>query len=114
MKSEILKIRNPYALLDKNYTYALRGLAMLLIIFHHVYCHTTLCHDYIPHFFCRVLGFGGFLGTGIFFLLSGYGIYFSLKKNDIVSFAWLYKNLLKLLKPFIFALIIIQLLKWGG
>lgn len=44
----------------------------------------------------------GFLATGVFFFLSGFGLYYSLSRNSPLSFDYLYKHLKKLFKPFIF------------
>lgn len=72
---------------------------MLMIIIHHIvlvwggpsYMHFTMTW--------------GVLGTGMFFLLSGFGLFLSLSKKNDLSFHWLLEKTVKLIGPFIFAFV---------
>ena len=85
--------------------YAIRGIAMLTIIFAHAmneyefYSSTTSVILLIPMF--------GTLGSSLFFFMSGYGIYCSLyKKKDNSNISNLLKHLKKIITPIIIVYII--------
>ena len=87
---------------DKQDTYSLRGLCIILIIFHHLYQNTYYHYGVpYPHLAIIVLDSIGYLSTAVFFLLSGYGLSFSINKNGI-SYRYVLTHLLKLLLPFVF------------
>ncbi len=75
-------------------TASLRGLAMICILFHHVY---NKVGGSSP-----ILGSLGYIVTGLFFFISGYGNTLSLKKVEI-KLSWLYKKIIKLYIPFLIA-----------
>lgn len=87
---------------------------MLLILFHHIY--VKLVHEMgitIPYV-GQILGPGGYLGTGLFFFLSGYGLYHSLSRQRHLSIAYLYKRVIKMLSVFVFAFILSLILHSGA
>lgn len=67
---------------------------MLMIVIHHVF----LLWGAKNH----ITTSWGFLGTGMFFLLSGYGLYVSLE-NKKLEFSWIVQKSKKMLFPFTFA-----------
>ncbi len=107
-------IRKPKNLLfQKEDTYPLRGVAMLMIIFHHIW--QVICReDFDPSPFLTRFFFSpaGSLGTGLFFLVSGYGMFISLTHQHSLNFNYLLPRLWKLIKPFIscFILFIVAIL----
>lgn len=44
----------------------------------------------------------GFLATGVFFFLSGFGIYCSIQRNCPLTYSWFYKQMRKMILPFLF------------
>lgn len=92
-------------LLQKEDTYALRGLCMLLIIVHHTYlCAVEDSSCYTPEWL-DAAGAGwtwGYAPTGIFLFLSGYGMFFSLLRNHPLHFSYLGNKLVKIIKPWLF------------
>lgn len=96
MNWSILPPPPPRRLMEKNDTYSLRGVCMLMIMIHHVY--KCLVVDF--NFPSNMIDlFWGDLGTGVFFFISGYGLYYSLTKQCAMP-KTLFKNLKKLLIPF--------------
>lgn len=77
----------------KDSTSSLRGLAMLGIILHHI--HNELQYGSF------LLSSVGYLSTGLFFFISGYGNSLSLKKTHHVTFSWLKKRIQKIYIPFL-------------
>ncbi len=77
---------------DRDTTATFRGLAMLGIIIHHI--HNKLGYN------SQVLLPMGYLATGLFFFISGYGNTLSINKQDSVKVNWLYNKLLKIYVPF--------------
>ena len=77
--------------MDPSDTYALRGVCMLMIMFHHLMKNAVdpIC-----------TGIWGDLGTAVFFMLSGWGLCSSMEKQEHVSVSYLVKNIKKLLVPF--------------
>lgn len=80
-----------HGLLEKDDSYALRGVCMIMIIVHHTYlsaidmpaCQTD---NWLS---CLDIGWSwGYDGTGVFFFLSGFGMFFSLLRNRPVSKAY--------------------------
>ena len=61
-------------LFQKESTYSLRGLCMILIVLHHIYQYTASRYGVsYPLPLVIILQSLGYLSTGVFFLLSGYG-----------------------------------------
>ena len=64
---------------------------MILIVLHHIYQYTASRYGVsYPLPLVIILQSLGYLSTGVFFLLSGYGLTFSIKKNEPMS--WHYIN----------------------
>ena len=95
---------NTHNLLEKNDTYALRGVCMIMIIVHHTYlsaidlpqCHTDS--------WLRFLDIGwswGYDGTGVFLFLSGFGMFFSLLRNRPICKTYIKNKVVKLFIPFL-------------
>ncbi len=80
---------------NKGTTASLRGIAMLLIIIHHM--HSRLSGT------SPVLKDGGYLAVGLYFFISGYGNSLSLSKRSKINFKWLIDKLIKLYIPFLVA-----------
>lgn len=74
-------------------TNSIKGLAMIGIILHHI--RNSLGASSF------LLGAAGYIGTGIFFFISGYGNELSLVKFSNVSAKWLGKKIKKIYFPFI-------------
>lgn len=85
------KLLNTRPLMDLQDTYALRGVCMLMIMFHHLMKNAVdpIC-----------TGIWGDLGTAVFFILSGWGLCSSMEKHEHVGASYLVKNIRKLLVPF--------------
>lgn len=89
-------------LFEKEDTYSLRGLCMLMIIVHHLYQWTASRYGvHYPLPASIVLQTMGNLGSAVFFLLSGYGLSFSLWKKEITAKDSL-RRLSKLYLPFVY------------
>ena len=91
-------------LLNKADTYSLRGICMIMIITGHIYLSAIApggCG--IRPTALNLLSFGnwGYWGTGIFFFLSGFGMFFSLQRHMPLKKDYLGKKLLKLIEPFL-------------
>ena len=94
-------------LFQKESTYSLRGICMLLIVLHHIYQYTASRYGVTyPMPLAIILQSLGYLATGVFFLLSGYGLTFSMKRSEPISLSYSVKQLLKIYKPFLFIWII--------
>lgn len=94
--------------LDYNRTFCLKGLCMIMIIFHHCYTHGIWFEFYL---FDRLLQpvQWGYLGTGCFFFLSGFGLFVSCSKKfkfTPMPIEWFWSKMQKLLIPFIAAFIV--------
>ena len=116
-----MKIQRYTEFCSKNNTYEVRGLCMLLILFHHIYVQMIQMGYSIPYVGI-LLSPGGFLGTGLFFFMSGYGLYHSMAFKEIISASYLWKRLLKMWSVFIVAYILAvipmvlnhEIFFWGG
>ena len=75
---------------------------MLMIIFHHSYNwgFTDLGGRLLVNKLYSVSHWG-YLATGVFFFLSGFGLYYSITKKGLQR-DWLIKHMKKMFKPFIF------------
>lgn len=90
------------ALFEKENTYSLRGLCMLMIIVHHLYQWTASRYGvHYPLPASIILQIMGNWGSSAFFLLSGYGLSLSLWKKKITAKDSL-RRLSKLYLPFAF------------
>lgn len=103
---------------DKNNTYEVRGLCMLLILFHHIYVQLVGMDLNIPYI-GMILAPGGYLGTGLFFFMSGYGLYCSMSSKKELPFSYLWQRLYKMISVFVigYVLAIIPLIathEFGG
>lgn len=86
---------------DRSQTYSLWGIAMLMIIFQHIYVQMGA----EPKLFLPMAGLG-YVGTGFFFFLSGFGLFVSLKSKTNIGKIWLWSKSKKLLIPFFFAYVL--------
>ena len=94
--------KNGYELLTK-YRSAVMGVATLFIFYFHAWTPLTLepqesrvfIISFIEHF-CKLTGF---LGVDIFFLLSGIGLTFAIKKQSIPKFY--YRRIRRIILPFV-------------
>lgn len=90
-------------LFEKDDTYSLRGVCMILIIIHHLFQKYTLVYDYsVNPIIYIILKNIGYLSTSVFFLLSGYGLFLSLNKHEPLSAKYVVTHIFRLLLPFIF------------
>ena len=91
-------------LFEKESTYSLRGICMLMIIA----SHTTVNSDDSLYSILQFLLFDywGAFGTGLFFLLSGYGMFLSLQKAKEITTNYLLNKLRKLFLPFFYTWVI--------
>lgn len=80
---------------NRDTTATLRGLAMLGIILHHIHNRFGI---YSP-----ILSQVGYLTTGMFFFISGYGNMLSINKRIEVKADWLIKKIIKIYVPFFVA-----------
>lgn len=94
-------------LFDKKDTYALRGVAMLMIVFHHIW--TTILHtdgDVAPFLSEYIFVPWGYYGTCLFFFLSGYGLFLSMNHATKLNPSYLGKRIKNLIEPFLFCFIL--------
>lgn len=92
-------------LFDKDCTYSLRGVAILAVMLHHCYI-MSVTKMGMPDFYSP---FGRELGSysvAIFFMLSGYGMFLSMRKTNTLSLGYLYNHLMTLIVPFVFVFIL--------
>lgn len=87
--------RKTSGFLDMDSTNAIRGFAMIIIFLHHIMNRV----GYLPY--VKILGFSGYICTGIFFFLSGYGNLLSLKRQTVLQTKWLKKRLIPLYSAFL-------------
>lgn len=88
------------SLFDKENMYNLRGICMMMIIVHHIIWMQMVNNgfDPVPQLTYIYLNPWGYLGTGVFFLLSGYGMFFSLQRNMPLTMKYLWDKIWKLLR----------------
>lgn len=79
-------------------TATIRGFAMIAIILHHVHNKYGLTS--------AILSPAGYIATGIFFFISGYGNSFSLNKRKDIEFVWLLRKIIKIVIPFLCAYLV--------
>lgn len=90
---------------DKSNTYEVRGLCMLLILFHHIYVQLLGMDVNIPYV-GMFLAPGGYLGTGLFFFMSGYGLYYSMSSRKELPYSYLWKRLYKMFSVYVIAFVL--------
>lgn len=97
---------------DKSNTYEVRGLCMLLILFHHIFLQLLgitsvyLGMDVFIPYLERFLIPSGYLGTGLFFFMSGYGLYCSMSCKKELPYSYLWQRLYKMFSVYIVAYIL--------
>ena len=97
-----ISAQNTYSLLNIQSTNQLRGICMIMIILHHAYLDVIKLNEYYFDKLPQCLLEFGYWGTGIFFFLSGYGMFFSLIKHTISPQQHYYlKKIKKLFIPFL-------------
>ena len=88
-------------LFEKDSTYSLRGVCMLMIIASHIpYTMDGTIVSKLLHIL--LFDYWGAFGTALFFLLSGYGMFLSLHKTKDVNTSYVTNKLKKLFMPFLF------------
>lgn len=87
------KVFNTRHMMDPLDTYTLRGICMLMIIVHHVFKMYPDCPGTVMRW--------GFLGTGLFFFVSGWGLYCSMNKRTEVDWVYFVTQIKKLLIPYL-------------
>lgn len=90
--------------LSKESTGALRGAAIIAIVFSHVCQDAPELNDLLiggKYTYTVIFSWGG-IGVAIFFLLSGFGCYLSIKKSKNILI-WCAKHIVKLLIYFVIA-----------
>lgn len=94
-------------LFDKEDTYSLRGICMIMIIIHHLYQFLNAKYGMVfPSFLSILLQDFGYLATGTFFMISGYGLAKSMDAHEPITLSYIYNHIRKLLCPFIFIYLI--------
>jgi len=84
-------------------TYSLRGIAMLMIIISHTYNGYPIDSPsfYFPKWLnVFQLGLWGGMGVCIFFFISGYGMFYTLSKNEHIDREYLLSKFKRLFEPF--------------
>ena len=101
----MMRVEFKSILFDRDRTCSLRGLCMLMIVLGHVSSSVTgpFNRTILDHLFMYDWGT---LGTGVFLLLSGYGMSLSMKRNKPLQACYLFSHLRKLFEPFIFVWIV--------
>ena len=80
---------------------------MMMIVFHHSYIRydsmdfTSEGQNLLINPLYSIWHWG-YLATGVFFFLSGFGLYHSIQRNSPLQFSWFFKQLKKLIVPFLF------------
>lgn len=86
------KLLNSRPLMASQDTYSLRGICMLMIIIHHVFKLYPDCPESIMRW--------GYLGVAVFFVISGWGMYCSMERQEKVTWEYFAKQMKKLLIPY--------------
>lgn len=98
----ILSIKKKKDFFAINNTNTIRGLAALCIVAHHIAQFVSIQNGLI-----YLWSASGFLFVGVFFMLSGYGNYFSLNNAwGKVKWKWLLKRFLSIIIPLLFVMLI--------
>lgn len=111
-------------LLTKDNTTYLKGVSMIMIITHHIYQYLVSVYGLQRMWWYDIpLQNIGYLATGVFFVLSGYGIFVSARQQASTSISHSLKRCLRLYTPIIYMFIVeviyrmandmpIEYLKW--
>lgn len=83
--------------LNRNYTYLLRGVCMILIVFAHT---ANEFPEVLAQYHLSSILICGRYATGIFLFLSGYGLTLSIRNNEIDK-GYVVKHLKNLLVPYV-------------
>jgi len=90
---------------------------MLLIIIHHIQLNLYSVYGiHFPYILNILFQSLGYLATGVFFLISGYGLYSSLSKNSPITTSYAFKHIKGILVPFLLVWFVdsIGVLFFGG
>lgn len=87
-------------LLNKRDCYTLKGIAMILIIISHIVGQLSKIYFWKIPILTFILSWG-YISTGVFFFLSGYGMFYSLTRKPHIGYHYVYCHLISLLKPFL-------------
>lgn len=80
---------------------------MICIILHHLYQYLSSRYGIVFPFPLGILLSNiGYLATGVFFMISGFGLFVSLEKNSPINWRYIARHLLNLYLPFLFVCII--------
>lgn len=80
---------------------------MVLIILHHLFQQTSSFYNVNYPFLCGIFFvYVGYLATAVFFLISGYGLFFSLHRHSAISPKYILVHMLKLYLPFLFVWVV--------
>lgn len=94
-------------LFDRTDTTFLRGLSILAIVIHHIYQFTSYVYGITyPSALNLLFSSFGYMGVSVFFMLSGYGLTCSVKKNAPITKTYIISHLTKLIEPFIYVWIL--------
>lgn len=85
------------AFLNRNYTAWLRGICIILIVFSHT---ASEFEAILSAYHLTTLLQAGWIATGVFFFLSGYGLTLSIRKNNIDR-TYIWTHLKRLLFPYL-------------
>ena len=110
IKNYILNKNKKYNFLNKESTEALKGVAIIAIIFSHICQAAPELKNLLlggKYSYTIVFTWGG-IGVAIFFLLSGYGCYISIGKS-INKLTWLITHVTRLLIYFLISYLFIYL-----
>lgn len=96
---------NPFAVsswIDKERSYSCKGICMIMIILHHVDCYMNHSAGFMESW--------GYIATGVFLFLSGFGLFCSLGSKEHIEKDWLVSKMKMLLLPFVFMFLVYVLL----
>lgn len=101
-------VNQSYGFMTVESTGALRGLAIIMIVFSHICQYEVDFNEIIlgGHFTTTIIFSWGAIGVAIFFILSGYGCFLSINKNKN-NVLWTLKHITKMLFHFVIAYAIV-------
>lgn len=83
--------------LNRNYTYFLRGVCMIMIVIGHT---APEFNEVLVQYHLSSIWIGARFATGVFLFLSGYGLTCSIRNNN-VNYRYVAKHLKNLLVPYV-------------